>query len=110
MTTLNEKLGQLPEDRRSAIGAEADRLHTEYLTLKELRKARELTQQQLAETLGIRQATIAQMEKRSDLMLSTLRSYVEAMGGRLNLTVEFPGKAPVQLSGFSGDHDARESG
>ena len=97
-TTLTEKLAQLPKGRRAAIEAEADRLHAEYLTLKELRKARDLTQHQLAETLGIRQATVAQMEKRSDLMLSTLRSYVEAMGGRLSLTVEFPGKPPVQLS------------
>ena len=95
MTTLTEKLAQLPKGRRAAIEAEADRLHAEYLTLKELRKARDLTQHQLAETLGIRQATVAQMEKRSDLMLSTLRSYVEAMGGRLSLTVEFPGKPPV---------------
>ena len=98
--SLNEKLDALPEARRNRIIAEADRLRAEYLTLQELRKAKKLTQTQLAEALNIRQATIAQMEKRSDLMLSTLRSYVEAMGGTLSLIVEFPGRVPVSLEGL----------
>lgn len=98
--SLNDKLNELPEARREHILAEADRLHAEYLTLQELRKAKQLTQAQLAEMLNIRQATVAQMEKRSDLMLSTLRSYVEAMGGKLGLMVEFPGRAPVSLEGL----------
>jgi len=98
--SLNDKMNELPAARRERILAEADRLHTEYLTLQELRKAKKLTQVQLAEVLNIRQATIAQMEKRSDLMLSTLRSYVEAMGGKLSLMVEFPDRAPVSLEGL----------
>ena len=98
--SLNEKLNELPEARRDRIIAEADRLHAEYLTLQELRKAKKLTQTQLAEVLNIHQASIAQMEKRSDLMLSTLRSYVEAMGGKLSLMVEFPDRMPVSLEGF----------
>ena len=98
--SLNDKLNELPEARRERILAEADRLHAEYLTLQELRKAKQLTQAQLAEVLNIRQATIAQMEKRSDLMLSTLRGYIEAMGGKLSLMVEFPDRAPVSLEGF----------
>ena len=103
-TTLREKMAQLPPGRRARIEAEADRLHGEYLTLRDLRKAKELTQEQVAETLGIRQATVAQLEKRSDLLLSTLRSYVEAMGGRLRLLVEFPGRPPIALEGL-GDAD-----
>ncbi len=102
--TLAEKMRELPVDRRARIEGETARLHQEYLTLRQLRKAKELTQVQLAEKLGIRQATVAQMEKRSDLMLSTLRGYVEAMGGRLNLVVEFPDGAPVRLDGI-GDAD-----
>ena len=98
--SLKEKLNALPKTRRKRILAEADRLHAEYLTLQDLRKARKLTQTQLAEVLNIRQASVAQMEKRSDLMLSTLRSYVEAMGGKLNLTVEFSDREPVFLEGF----------
>lgn len=105
--SLNDKMNELPAARRERILAEADRLHAEYLTLQELRKAKKLTQVQLAETLNIRQATIAQMEKRSDLMLSTLRSYVEAMGGKLSLMVEFPDRTPVSLEGFGDTEEPR---
>ncbi|MBL4559296.1 MAG: helix-turn-helix transcriptional regulator [Rhodobacteraceae bacterium] len=59
-----------------------------------------MTQVQLAETLGIQQATVAKYERQSDLLLSTLTSYVRAMGGNLKLMVEFPGKAPVALEGL----------
>jgi transcriptional regulator with XRE-family HTH domain len=106
-TTLKDRIAQLGPERRARIEAEADRLHAEYQTLKDLRKARALTQAKLAESLGIRQSTVAQLEKRSDLMLSTLRSYVEAMGGRLRLTVEFPDKAPVALEGFGEPEEPR---
>lgn len=99
-TTLKAKIAGLAPERRERIEAETERLHQEYLSLQQLRKAKELTQVQLAETLGIRQATVAKMEKRSDLMISTLRSYVEAMGGRLNLIVEFPDRLPVHLGGL----------
>ncbi|MCE8420378.1 helix-turn-helix domain-containing protein [Rhodovulum sulfidophilum] len=98
--TLNDKLATLDPSRRAGIEAEADRLQTEYLTLRELRKAKELTQVQLAETLGIQQATVAKYERQSDLLLSTLSSYVRAMGGSLKLMVEFPGRAPVALAGL----------
>jgi transcriptional regulator with XRE-family HTH domain len=90
--TLKEKMATLDPARRASVEAEADRLHTEYLTLQELRKAKEMTQVQLAKTLGIQQATVAKYERQSDLLLSTLTSYVEAMGGNLKLMVEFPGK------------------
>lgn len=98
--SLQDKLATLDPARRARIEAEADRLHTEYLTLQELRKARDLTQVQLAETLGIQQATVAKYERQSDLLLSTLTSYVRAMGGSLKLMVEFPGKEPVALEGL----------
>ncbi len=98
--TLQDKLAGLDPARRAGIEAEAARLHTEYLTLQELRKAKALTQVQLAETLGIQQATVAKYERQSDLLLSTLTSYVRAMGGSLKLMVEFPGKAPVALEGL----------
>jgi DNA-binding XRE family transcriptional regulator len=87
--TLKEKMATLDPARRASVEAEADRLHTEYLTLQELRKAKEMTQVQLAKTLGIQQATVAKYERQSDLLLSTLTSYVEAMGGNLKLMVEF---------------------
>jgi len=112
-TTLDAVIASLPRDQQEEIAAEAARLRAELLTLRDLRKARELTQVQLAETLGQTQVSIAKLEKRSDLLLSTLRRYVEAMGGRLNLIVEFPDRPPVRLVGLGasdGDEAARHGG
>ena len=99
-TTLRDKMKGLSAERRARIDAETDRLHNEYKTLQELRKARELTQVEIAKALNIRQASVAQMEKRSDLMISTLRGYIEGMGGTLKLVVEFPDRAPLQIAGI----------
>lgn len=99
-TTLKEMIARLDPEDQAEIAAEAARLRAEILTLKDLRKARQLTQVQLAETLGQRQVSIAKLEKRSDLLLSTLRRYVEAMGGKLSLVVEFPDRQPVKLNGI----------
>jgi transcriptional regulator with XRE-family HTH domain len=59
------------------------------IELNELRKARKLTQEQLAERLGIRQSNVSKMERRADLHVSTLRDVVEAMGGELRVTARF---------------------
>ena len=99
-TTVRDKVKGLPPERRARIDAETDRLHAEYKTLHELRKARELTQVEIARALNIRQASVAQMEKRSDLLISTLRGYIEGMGGTLKLVVEFPDRAPMQIAGI----------
>jgi transcriptional regulator with XRE-family HTH domain len=69
--------------------------------MRELRKARNITQAELARTLGIKQEQISRIEKRTDLHISTLRRSVEAMGGKLVLTATFPNGAPVRLTGFS---------
>ena len=90
----------LSPERRARIDTEIDRLHNESETLQELRKARELTQVEIAKALNIRQASVAQMEKRSDLLISTLRGYVESKGGTLRLIVEFPDRAPMQIGGI----------
>lgn len=103
-TTLEEKIAQLDPDQQIEIAAEFERLRGEYLTLRDLRKARDLTQVELAKILGHKQVSIAKLEKRSDLLLSTLRRYIEAMGGKLNLLVEFPNRPPVLLNGI-GDTD-----
>ena len=71
------------------------------MTLREIRKARKLTQKKLAKSLRIGQEGVSKTEKRSDLLISTLRSYVEAVGGRLSLVAKFPDQEPVVLSGFS---------
>jgi len=60
------------------------------LELNELRKAHKLTQEQLAERLGIRQSNVSKLERRADMHVSTLRDVVEAMGGELRVTACFP--------------------
>src|SRR5690606_27283259 len=86
---------------RAKIEARAAILIAEEKSLRALRQARTLTQTHIAKTLGIGQDGVSKLENRSDMMLSTLRGYVEAMGGRLNLIAEFPDAPPVALSGFS---------
>ena len=69
----------------------------ELATLKDLRLAVEHTQQDLAASLGVGQDTISRIERRSDLLLSTLRRYIQAMGGELDLVARFPNRPPVLL-------------
>ena len=71
------------------------------MTLRELRKARQLTQLSVARELGISQHGVSRLEQRSDLLLSTLRRTVEAMGGSLSLIATFPDRPPVELSGIA---------
>jgi transcriptional regulator with XRE-family HTH domain len=61
----------------------------EQLSLAELRKALELTQAQLADALDMTQPGISRVEKQTDLFVSTLRSYIEALGGQLHVTAVF---------------------
>ena len=79
--SLERKLAELSPARREKVEARAQQLIAEEMTLRDLRKARGLTQVRMAETLGIGQDGVSRLEKRSDLLLSTLRSYVAAMGG-----------------------------
>jgi len=99
--TLNEVIKGLPLDQQQEIEAQAARLIEDEMTLRDLRKAHELTQERMAEALHISQDGVSRIEKRSDFLLSTLRSYVEAMGGKLRLIAEFPDREPVSLSGLS---------
>ena len=69
----------------------------ELATLKDLRQAAQQTQEQLAAVLGVGQDTISRLEKRSDMLLSTLRHYVESMGGKLELMAQFPNRPPVVI-------------
>ncbi|MFC7049059.1 helix-turn-helix domain-containing protein [Emcibacter nanhaiensis] len=105
-TTLNEKLATFSPERQKRIKAAADRME-QHLTLQKLRKARELTQEKVATTLHVKQATVAQFEKRSDLLLSTLRQYVKAVGGELKLVVDFPGQPPIVLDGLGEEAQER---
>ncbi|MCA1409170.1 XRE family transcriptional regulator [Ensifer sp. IC3342] len=78
----------------------AKELLEEYDTLQKLRKALDLTQEHVGKKMGKKQVSVAQIEKRSDFLLSTLRDYVEALGGELELVVKFKDHAPVRLAGI----------
>ena len=82
------------------IKRRAEELKAEELNLREVRRARKLTQARLSKKLKIGQEGVSRIEKRTDLYLSTLRSYVEGVGGKLSLIVEFPDRAPVILAGL----------
>ena len=99
--TLKVKMKDLSPARRKKIEARTAQLIAEEMTRQELRRARKLTQARMAKTLGITQDGVSRLEKRSDLLLSTLRGYVEAMGGSLSLIAEFPDRKPVMLSGIA---------
>jgi transcriptional regulator with XRE-family HTH domain len=73
------------------------------MTLRELRRARKLTQVRMAKKLGISQDGVSRLEKRSDLLLSTLCKTVKAMGGSLSLVAQFPDRPPVVLSGIAAE-------
>jgi transcriptional regulator with XRE-family HTH domain len=91
-------LATLPEARRRAIEARADKLIAEERGLAELRKDLEQSQVELAEKMGVRQADISKIERRGDMLISTLRRYVEAVGGSLEIIVSIPGRPRRRLT------------
>jgi len=98
--TVSEKISRLPAQRRKRIANRARDLIAEELTLRELRKARDLTQADIARKLDIGQDSISRFEKQTDMMISTLQRYVEAADGKLSLLVEFPNRKPVRIVNF----------
>jgi DNA-binding XRE family transcriptional regulator len=91
--SLDQVLANLPSKRRAKIA----RRTRELATLKDLRRAVERTQDDLAASLGVGQDTVSRIERRSDLLLSTLRRYVEAMGGKLELVAHVPNRPPLVI-------------
>ena len=100
MTTLKERMDKLPKARRAKVEARAEALIAEEMSLQDLRKALKRTQVRIAKELGIKQENVSRIEKRTDLLISTLSGYVEAMGGKLHLVAEFPDRPPVALTGI----------
>ena len=90
---LKDLLVKLPVQRQARI----ERRVQELATLKELRTNAQQTQVDLALALGVGQDAISRLEQRSDMLLSTLRLYIESLGGKLQLVAQFPGRPPVLL-------------
>lgn len=92
-------MAALPEGRRRRIEARTQELIAEVEGLKALRQLAHRSQEQIAETLGVKQPSVHKIERQTDLYLSTLRRFVEAAGGTLELRVELPGKGVLHLTG-----------
>ncbi len=88
---------KLSPERETKILQRAHMLIEEEMTLRELRKVQQLTQESMAKLLGIEQDSVSRMERRADMLLSTMSSYVTAMGGSLRLIAEFPNRSPVAI-------------
>ena len=100
-TTLKDKLRALDSPRRAKVEQRASQLIAEEMSLQQLRRAHKLTQAKVGKSLGIGQDSVARLEQRSDVLISTLRHYVESMGGSLRLVAEFPNHKPVLFSGLA---------
>ena len=100
-TTLNDLMKELTPAQRRKVEGRAAQLIAEEMSLRDLRRAHKLTQQRMAQALHIGQDGVSRLEQRSDLLLSTLRGYIEAMGGSLTLLAEFPDRDPVTLFGIA---------
>jgi len=106
---VNQIIRKLSPAERKKVEDRAAEIIAEEMSLRDLRKARKLTQVRVAKALGITQDSVSRLEKRSDLLLSTLRKTVKAMGGDVRIIAEFPDRAPVVLAGLSEESPRRKS-
>jgi DNA-binding XRE family transcriptional regulator len=101
---LRDKMSTQAQAR---VAARANKVMGE-MALSELRRARGLSQEALAVVLHVKQPSIAKLEQRADMYISTLRTHIEAMGGQLEIVAKFP-EGSVRIANFSsleprGDH------
>jgi len=104
----DDVLARFSPARRAKINVRAARLIAEEIGLSDLRRAKRVTQEQLAGKIGGRQVYISRFERRSDVRLSKLREYVEALGGNLELLVTFPDSSAYSLAGLGAPHRAAQ--
>jgi DNA-binding XRE family transcriptional regulator len=107
--SLDEIVAGLPAEEQAAIEARYRELRQEVESLRELRRIAGKAQADIARALGIKQPSVSKIEKQADMYLSTLRAYVEAVGGELELTVRLPKRPALKLSGL-GDVGVAECG
>lgn len=93
--TLRNKMS----DEAQAKSEAKARAMMKAMPLAELRRARKLSQEQIALILHVKQASVSKLERRTDMYISTLRGFVEAMGGDLDITARFP-EGDVKIDQF----------
>lgn len=92
---LREKMRDQARERSRELAAK----YRSEMALDELREAREMTQVHLAKLLGVNQAAVSKLERRTDMYVSTLQDFVKAMGGELKITARFP-EGTVEINQF----------
>jgi transcriptional regulator with XRE-family HTH domain len=107
--TLSEVMKGLPKARRERIEADTNRDAAEIMSLRDVRKAFHKSQETVAKALDMEQESVSRIERRADLLLSTMRKYVEAMGGDLRLIAEFPDRPPIQIDTLAALNEREES-
>ena len=100
--TTAELLAAMAPERRARIEARAAGMIAEIESLEAVRKLAGKTQAQIAAALGKKQPSVQKMEKQADFYVSTLRRFVEAAGGTVEIRISLPGHAPVRLETFEG--------
>lgn len=98
---LNQVLADLPADRRARVDARYREMKAEIESLRELRRAAGKAQADVASALKIKQPSVSKIEQQTDMYLSTLRSYVQAIGGELDLVVRLPKRPALRLQRLS---------
>lgn len=98
--TAHERFKALLETKpraRARYDAVLAEINSRQATLRRLREARALTQSTVAELLDMDQSEVSRLERRSDMLLSTLRRFVQATGGEMHIVVSYPDGGPVEL-------------
>jgi len=95
---FRELVKAMPAERQQRI-ANRVRQSLSSMPLEEIRKARQMTQAKLADALGVNQGEVSKIEHRTDIYLSTLAGYVEALGGKLEIRAVFPDRE-MQITQF----------
>jgi transcriptional regulator with XRE-family HTH domain len=98
--TLTEIMANFTPEEQAAIEAEAKELIAEEMYLRELKKAYHLTQTEISNNLGITQETLSNLEEKTDLILSTLATYLQDLGVNLKLVAEFPEQKTIVIKGL----------
>jgi transcriptional regulator with XRE-family HTH domain len=94
---LEDIVAALPATRRERVESRFLELRDQVESLGELRRAAGKAQAEIAAALNIRQPSVSKIEKQADMYLSTLRNYVEAIGGELDLIVRLPSRGPIRI-------------
>ncbi len=98
---LQKVLAEFPKDRQEKIRAKADKYIREYENLAGLRKELGITQEEIAQLQGVKQVNISNLERRNDMLISTLRKYVASLGGKLEINIRLPNEDTAKIKSLN---------